>query len=339
MRQQVEHLVRLVDDLLDLSRITRDRVELKRQEVELGPLLERSAAAMRGTLEQREQSLTIVQPRTPVWLDADPVRLLQVLENLLQNASKFSDAGSPIELRAERSGDEVSVRVRDQGIGMDATLLPRLFEPFTQAKYSLDRAQGGLGVGLALVRGLVERHGGTVRGWSPGPGQGSEFEVRLPLRREPRPHGERAGAGDPRADHRPQRATAPRSDGRSDGARRVLVVDDNVAAAQMLSLLVSHLGGHQVDTAHDGPSAVEKVRATHPEIVLLDIGLPAMDGYEVGARDPAGPALRRRVDRRAHRLRSGGGPAPVTRGRHRRASGQAGRGRGHRANARSPEAQ
>ncbi len=297
MRQQVEHLVRLVDDLLDLSRITRDRVELKRQEVELGPLLERSAAAMRGTLEQREQSLTIVQPRGPVWLDADPVRLLQVLENLLQNASKFSDAGSPIELRAERSGDEVSVRVRDQGIGMDATLLPRLFEPFTQAKYSLDRAQGGLGVGLALVRGLVERHGGTVRGWSPGPGQGSEFEVRLPLRPEPTSRGEGApqrGEGvsataSPRAGSPSGAAAAPASDGRSDGARRVLVVDDNVAAAQMLSLLVSNLGRHQVDTAHDGPGAVEMVRATHPEIVLLDIGLPAMDGYEVARtirRDP-----------------------------------------------------
>ena len=285
MRQQVEHLVRLVDDLLDLSRITRDRVDLKRQEVELGPLLERSAAAMRSTLEEREQKLTIVQPRTPVWLDADPVRLLQVLENLLQNASKFSDAGSPIELRAEKSGDEVSVRVRDQGIGMDANLLPRLFEPFTQAKYSLDRAQGGLGVGLALVRGLVERHGGTVSGWSPGPGQGSEFEVRLPLRRESKPQGERAAPASPRRASPPAAATsAPASDGRSDGdgARRVLVVDDNVAAAQMLSLLVSHLGRHQVDTAHDGASAVEKVRASHPEIVLLDIGLPVMDGYEVG---------------------------------------------------------
>jgi PAS domain S-box-containing protein len=286
MRQQVEHLVRLVDDLLDLSRITRDRVELKRQEVELGPLLERSAAAMRGLLEEREQRLTIVQPRTPVWLDADPVRLLQVLENLLQNASKFSDAGSPIELRAEKSGDEVSVRVRDQGIGMDANLLPRLFEPFTQAKYSLDRAQGGLGVGLALVRGLVERHGGTVRGWSPGPGQGSEFEVRLPLRRESKPRNERATAPASPRDGSPSAAatSAPSSDGPNDGAgaRRVLVVDDNVAAAQMLSMLVSHLGRHQVDTAHDGPTAVEKVRASHPEIVLLDIGLPAMDGYEVG---------------------------------------------------------
>jgi CheY-like chemotaxis protein/two-component sensor histidine kinase len=280
MRQQVEHLVRLVDDLLDLSRITRDRVELKRQEVELGPLLERSVAAMRGTLDEREQTVAILQPRTPIWLDADPTRLLQVLENLLQNASKFSDAGSPIELRAEKVGDEVSVRVRDQGIGMDAALLPRLFEPFTQASYSIDRAQGGLGVGLALVRGLVERHGGTVTGWSPGPGQGSEFEVRLPLRRESvtkEAPSRRASAAKPgwAGGEAP-----PVSD--QAGGRRVLVVDDNVAAAQMLSLLVSRLGKHRVETAHDGPSAIEKVRAIHPEIVLLDIGLPAMDGYQVG---------------------------------------------------------
>jgi PAS domain S-box-containing protein len=274
MRQQVEHLVRLVDDLLDLSRITRDRVELKRREVELGPLLERAVAAIRGTLEQRDQTVTIVQPRAPVWLDADPVRLLQVLENLLQNASKFSDAGSPIELRAERSGDQVSVRVRDQGIGMDAALLPHLFEPFTQASYSIHRAQGGLGVGLALVRGLVERHGGTVSARSAGPGLGSEFEVRLPVRPVSAPR------ETPGEETKP--AGEPQSDGDGAGARRVLVVDDNVAAAQMLSMLVSRLGRHQVDTAHDGPSAIEKVRASHPEVVLLDIGLPAMDGYEVG---------------------------------------------------------
>jgi PAS domain S-box-containing protein len=284
MRQQVEHLVRLVDDLLDLSRITRDRVELRRERIELGPLLERSVAAIRGTLEERDQTVAIFQPRTPIWLDADPVRLLQVLENLLQNASKFSDAGSPIELRAEKDGDEVSVRVRDQGIGMDAALLPRLFEPFTQASYSIDRAQGGLGVGLALVRGLVERHGGTVTGWSPGPGQGSEFEVRLPLRRDSMPA--EAASRRPATRPAPRVETAPKPGDdvtrAGSGGRRVLVVDDNVAAAQMLSLLVSRLGKHQVETVHDGPSAIEKVRAAHPEIVLLDIGLPAMDGYEVG---------------------------------------------------------
>ena len=214
------------------------------------------------------------------------MRLLQVIENLLQNASKFSDAGSPIELRAEKSGDEVSVRVRDQGIGMDAERSCRaLFEPFTQAKYSLDRAQGGLGVGLALVRGLVERHGGTVTA-------GARVRAGQRVRGAPsaapraRPPGERGRRRQLRADALATRGRDRRAAGmdRADGAgaRRVLVVDDNVAAAQMLSLLVSRLGGHQVDTAHDGPSAIEKVRASHPEIVLLDIGLPAMDGYEVG---------------------------------------------------------
>ena len=202
MRQQVEHLVRLVDDLLDLSRITRNRVELKREVLDLGALLERSGAAMRGTLEQRDQTLTLVLPREPLRLDADPVRLLQVIENLLQNASKFSDAGSPIELRAERVGDQVSIYVRDQGIGIDSALLPRLFQPFTQAQHSLDRAQGGLGVGLALVRGLVERHGGTVTATSAGQGRGSEFEVRLPLTAEA------AAAGAPEAAPAPLRESA-----------------------------------------------------------------------------------------------------------------------------------
>jgi PAS domain S-box-containing protein len=297
MRQQVEHLVRLVDDLLDLSRITRDRVELKRETIELGPLLERSAAVMRSTLDQRDQTLRLKQPSTPLVIDADPVRLLQVLENLLQNASKFSDAGSDIELVAGRQGDQVSIRVRDEGIGLDSALLPRLFQPFTQASRSIDRAQGGLGVGLALVRGLVERHGGTVTATSAGPGLGSEFEVRLPLHRAATPRRERprppatdeaaaviaAGSSRPapRADN-PTAATTAAEAAPAGQGRRVLVVDDNVAAAQMLSLLVSRLGAHQVDIAHDGPSAIEKVRSTHPDVVLLDIGLPSMDGYEVG---------------------------------------------------------
>ena len=273
MREQVVHLIRLVDDLLDVSRITRGRVELRQEPVELETVLERAAAAMRTTLEPRRQTLAISLPPASMVLDADPVRLLQILENLLQNASKFSDAGAAIELSAERAGEEAVIRVRDPGIGIDATLLPQLFQPFMQATRALDRTQGGLGIGLALVRGLVERHGGSVTASSAGPGEGSEFVVRLPLSRRPK-------AGDRRRETTPARAN---------GSRRILVVDDNVAAAQMLSLLLSRLGGHQVEIAHDGPTAVESVRARHPEIVLLDIGLPKMDGYEVGRtirRDP-----------------------------------------------------
>lgn len=265
MRQQIEHLIRLVDDLLDVSRITRGRVELRREEVELGDLLERSAAAMRSTFEDRRQILELERPREPVWLDADPVRLLQVLENLLQNASKFSDPGTRIELGGERDGNEAWIRVRDFGIGMEAPLLARLFQPFTQASHSIDRAQGGLGIGLALVRGFVERHGGTVEASSAGAGQGSELVVRLPLLR-----------------HAPEPEAAPVPDASAAERRRILVVDDNVAAAQMLSLLLGRLGGHTVSTVYDGPSAIERVRADHPEIVLLDIGLPDMDGYQVG---------------------------------------------------------
>jgi PAS domain S-box-containing protein len=299
MRQQVEHLIRLVDDLLDISRISRGRVELRRESVEVGDLLERSARAMLSTFERRQQRLVIERPSSPVWLDADPVRLLQVLENLLQNASKFSDAGTRIELKAERAGDEALIRVRDYGIGMDTALLSRVFQPFTQASQSIDRAQGGLGIGLALVRGLVERHGGTVVATSAGVGLGSELIVRLPLLRQTPEETPvtvmTAAIGDERRPRRQEDASEgggshPPRNHHPRGERRILVVDDNVAAAQMLSLLLSRLGRHQVSCAHDGPSAVERVRSDHPEIVLLDIGLPTMDGYEVGRairQDPA----------------------------------------------------
>ncbi|MEX0702547.1 MAG: ATP-binding protein [Planctomycetales bacterium] len=271
MQQQVEHLVRLVDDLLDVSRIMRGKVELRRQPTRIATIVQRAAEAVQWSIESQEQELTLDIPDDTIVVDADPVRLVQVIENLLNNASKYTDRGGHISVSAERRGGTVAVRVRDDGIGIDPELLPRIFDLFTQSTRSLDRAQGGLGIGLTLVRSLVEGHGGHVAAHSAGAGTGSEFVVTLPISDAvPLPEGAAPGP-------------------RSTATRRVLVVDDNVGAVRMLSLLLQRLGEHEVETAHDGPTALRKLAEFRPEIVLLDIGLPGMDGYEVAARVRGNP--------------------------------------------------
>jgi PAS domain S-box-containing protein len=272
MQEQVEHLVRLVDDLLDVSRIIRGRIELRKEPVELATILRRAIETLRLNFDHQQQSLVVSAPKESIWLHADPVRLVQVVGNVLNNASKYTDRGGRIELSAERAGGEAVIRVRDNGVGIEPELLPKVFDLFTQASRSLDRSQGGLGIGLTLVRSLVEMHGGTVSAHSEGPGRGSEFMIRLPA------------------------ATAPHSSkpewpsAGSNERLRILVVDDNVGAAQMLSVLLTTLGPHEVEIAFDGPSALKTVEQFRPEIVFLDIGLPGMDGYRVGA------ALRRNME-------------------------------------------
>ncbi len=268
MQSQVDHLVRLVDDLLDISRIIRGKIELRRARVDLCAIVRQAVEAVEATLSGREQEIAVSTPAGPVWLSADPVRLVQVVENLLNNASKYSDAHTRIELAVERGDGEAVLRIRDHGIGIEPELLPRVFDLFTQSDKSRERAQGGLGIGLTLVHDLAALHGGSVEARSDGVAQGSEFVVRLPLTSEIEPAPETLTP--------PPREAPPLAT-----PRRILIVDDNVSAAKTLSLLLTNLGPHRVEVVHDGPAALDKAREMRPEIVLLDIGMPRMNGYEV----------------------------------------------------------
>ena len=266
MQQQVSHLVRLVDDLLDVSRIMRGRVELRKEPVELTAVLKRATDTILPQMQNRRQRLSTTLPAEPVRLMADPVRLAQVVSNLLHNASKYSDEGAEVHLSANCEGDLAVVEVSDEGVGIDADLLPRVFDLFTQATTTIDRSQGGLGIGLTVVKSLVEMHEGTVVAESGGAGQGSRFIVRLPTLAE-----------EDAAEVILQAAAATPS-------RRVLVVDDNVPAAKMLARLLERLDGHQAFLAYDGEEAIAAARQHRPDIILLDIGLPKLDGYEVARR-------------------------------------------------------
>ena len=266
MSGQVGHLVRLVDDLLDVSRILRGRVELKRQTVGLSDVVRRAVETVRPMVEAEGQVLSVSLPDGPVWLDADPVRLTQVVSNLLNNASKYTEPGGRIALSAVREDGGAVVRVSDTGIGIDAALLPHVFDLFTQSERTIDRSQGGLGIGLTVVKNLVEMHGGNVSVRSEGPGKGSEFAVRLPVVETAASVA--GGDGD-----------GPAADGRS-----ILVVDDNVPGAKLLGRLLEKLGRHRVHLVHDGEAALEAVERLRPDLVLLDIGLPKLDGYEVARR-------------------------------------------------------
>jgi PAS domain S-box-containing protein len=266
MERQVHHLVRLVDDLLDVSRIQRNRIELRNEALDLATVFARAVEIARPALDAHAQQLCVSLPTPPIRLEGDPVRLAQVIGNLLLNAAKFSDKPGSVALSAEWEADQAVIRVRDTGIGMEPELLPRIFDLFTQGDRSLARSRGGLGIGLTLVKRLVEMHGGTVHASSPGPGQGSEFTVRLP--------------GFPLAS-----ASLPTGGSREElppvaSRRRVLVVDDNVDAAASTAALLRALG-HTAHTVHDGPSVLETVRTFRPDVVLLDIGLPGMTGFDV----------------------------------------------------------
>ncbi|AUX37954.1 MULTISPECIES: ATP-binding protein [Sorangium] len=275
LERQVKTIVRLVDDLLDVSRITRGKIELKRERLDVGAVVETAVESVRPLLAQRRHELALsVEPG--VLVHGDRVRIEQIVVNLLTNAIKYTNPGGRVSLSCAASDGDAWIRVTDTGVGISAELLPRVFEPFMQARRTLDRSQGGLGVGLTLVKRLAELHGGRVEAVSAGPGEGTAISVWLPL----------AGAS---AESAAAPSTeAPRSGA---GALRVLLVDDNVDAAEGLRRILQ-LYGHTVAMAHDGPAALEAARASKPELVLLDIGLPGMDGYEVVRRLRAEPELR-----------------------------------------------
>jgi CheY-like chemotaxis protein len=278
MERQVQHMTRMVDDLLDVSRITRGKIQLRKETVDLASVVERTVEATRPLIQDRRQTLSVDLPPEPVRLEADPTRLEQVLANLINNAAKYTDHGGHIWLSARPEGGELVLRVRDTGVGIAPDMLARIFEPFVQADRVLDQSQGGLGIGLTLVRRLVEMHGGTVTAHSEGPGKGSEFVVRLPALspQNPLPGARTVGEGG-----EPVR-TAPQ--------RRILVVDDNVDAAESLALLL-RMDGHDVRVAHDGPAALAAVEADAPDFVFLDIGMPVMNGHDVARRLRQRPGL------------------------------------------------
>jgi PAS domain S-box-containing protein len=267
LERQVNHLVRLVDDLMEVARVTRGRIELRREPVDLGALLRSAVETSKPLIEAARHELTVSVPPEPVTVVADPVRLAQIVANLLNNAAKYTDEGGRIALSGYRDGNYAVVSVRDTGIGIPVDVLPRVFDLFAQADRTYDRTQGGLGIGLTLVRTLVELHGGTVTAASAGPGSGSEFVVRLPLGVElvARGNGSRA-----------ERHGIFTS-------QRILVVDDSRDAAASLAMLLQSLGA-DVRTASDGPEALDALEAYRPSVMLLDIGMPGMDGLEVARR-------------------------------------------------------
>jgi CheY-like chemotaxis protein/nitrogen-specific signal transduction histidine kinase len=276
--RQAEHLARLVDDLLDVSRITQGKIALRQERLELMAVIARALETSRPNIDARKHHLNVSLPQEPIRLEGDLIRLAQVVSNLLNNAAKFTEEGGQIWLTAESQEGEIVLRVRDNGVGIPADLLPRIFDLFTQADRSLDRSQGGLGIGLSLARSIVEMHGGQVEAASAGLGQGSEFTVRLPLLAEATPQSGRESAT------RTGSAATPRR-------YRILVVDDNVDSAESMAFLLK-FSGHEVQIAHDGPSAIETALLFLPQVLLLDIGLPGMSGYEVARRLRERPEMR-----------------------------------------------
>ena len=267
IQRQVKHLARLVDDLLDASRITQGKIELQRELVDVRALLTEAVETVRPSAAERQQNLQLSIEPGELWLKADPVRLEQIVANLLSNAVKFTPSAGRIWLEAGREGEEVVIRVRDNGIGISPQSLAKVFELFTQEDQSLSRCGGGLGIGLTIVDRLVRLHGGSVTATSEGIGQGSEFVVRLPAAMAP------AGAN---LSGRDRGAAATKGS-------KVLIVEDNIDAAMALFRLVKILG-HTVEMVHNGTAAVELARTFRPDVVLLDIGLPGINGYEVADR-------------------------------------------------------
>jgi PAS domain S-box-containing protein len=266
MERQLLHLVQLVDDLMDVSRIVTGKTELRRQLIDVSSIIQAASEEVQPVLDARGHELMVTMPQKTIVVEGDLVRLSQVLSNLLSNAAKYSPKPSRIWLMAERNNGEAVLRVRDEGIGIDAELLPNIFNLFVQADSSLAHTEGGLGIGLTLSKRLVELHGGTITAASDGLGKGSEFVVRVPI-------SDQAAAA-------PTRPAVQGTLPPPQLTRRILVVDDNVDAAFTVATLLK-AWGHSVQMAHNGPAAIEAARHFRPEIVLLDIGLPGMSGYEV----------------------------------------------------------
>ncbi len=273
--RQVEHLVRLIDDLLDVSRITRGAITLRRELVSVADLVNRAIETNRPLIDTKRHDLVVELPDEPIHVDGDITRLTQVLGNLLHNAAKYTEDGGQIRVSVAGQHSEAVFRVTDTGVGIPSDMLERVFDLFTQVERPLNRKQGGLGVGLAMVRRLVEMHGGTVEARSDGIGRGTEMIVRLPLHVETE-----------LSRHRKRRA---KEDAQLQTiGRRILVVDDNRDAADSIALLLE-VAGHVVRTAYDGPDALNVASVFKPEVVILDLGLPTMDGFEI-AREIEGQA-------------------------------------------------
>jgi PAS domain S-box-containing protein len=269
MERQLGHMVRLIDDLLDVSRISRNKMELRRSRVLLTDVVSSAVETARPAVEEAGHELTVSLPQDQVYLNADLTRLAQVFGNLLSNSAKYTPRGGRIRLAAERRGQQVVVTVRDNGIGIPAEYLGSIFDMFSQVDRSIERSTSGLGIGLALVKGLVEMHGGTVTAESPGPGRGSTFTVRLPaLESRPELTAEEAAQGG-------RTAAGPR--------RRILVVDDNRDAAGSMAMML-HLLGNEVRTAHDGAAAVEAAEQFRPQVILMDVGMPRLNGLDATRR-------------------------------------------------------
>jgi len=275
IERQVAHMVRLIDDLLDLSRITHGKLELRRERVALAAVIESALETAGPLLVRRHQQFELRLPEAPMFLHADPMRLAQVVANLVSNAAKYTDPGGRILLEAVRDGGDVVVSVVDSGIGIPAVHLAHVFTMFGQGHRAHEPVYGGLGIGLALARSLAELHGGSLTAASEGEGKGSTFTLRIACTAED--------------------SAAPSVTQASPGVRppprRILVVDDNVDAALTLAELLA-LEGHETHVAHDGPAAVDAARRLSPDVAILDIGLPGFDGFEVARRLRADPALR-----------------------------------------------
>jgi signal transduction histidine kinase len=265
VERQVKHLAHLLDDLLDVSRLTRGKIELRKETVALQTIVAEAIETTRGFIDDRAHVVSVSLPDDPLWLEADPTRLTQVAGNLIENAAKFTPRGGEISVTGYRERDEVVLSVRDNGIGIAPEMLPRVFDLFAQAEQPLARPEGGLGIGLALARRLIELHGGRIIGQSEGPGRGSEFVVGVPV-------GVPVGPG-----------------GCDDGsrvavqARHILIVEDDDNVRKALHRILQ-LDGHRVQVARDGPEGVELALASGPDIAFIDIGLPHLDGHEVGRR-------------------------------------------------------
>ncbi|HEY2037009.1 MAG TPA: ATP-binding protein, partial [Steroidobacteraceae bacterium] len=284
IERQVKHMSRLLDDLLDVSRITRGKLLLRRSAVDLASVVAAAQEPARPLLEERRHTLVVNLPEEPIRLVSDPVRLAQVLANLLINAAKYTDSGGRIELEATRDGGVLVVAVRDNGIGISAEMMPRVFTLFAQASPALERSEGGLGIGLALVRGLVELHGGSVSAHSAGIGKGSEFVVRLPIGQDEGEDEDIAAAGNAA----PAEQAGPAEDAGGPASAthkplRLLVADDNRDSAATCAALLE-ASGHEVSVAHTGREAFDLACRVQPDALLLDIGMPELNGYQLAQR-------------------------------------------------------
>lgn len=263
--RQVEHMARLLDDLLDASRVTSGKVTLQRRTVKVSEFVDQAVEMYRALIDSQQQHLTLDLPVNPIYVDGDPTRLAQIIGNLLHNAAKYTQEGGDLALIAKAEGDKVVIRVTDSGSGISAEILPHIFDLFAQEERSLSRSQGGLGIGLTVVRSMVELHGGTVSARSDGLGAGSEFTVVLPRTKE---------IEEPALQPTPEPAFV---------SARILLVDDNVDAGVMLSMLLQ-MSGYEVEVAPDGPRALAAFARQRSQVVVSDIGLPGMNGYELAMR-------------------------------------------------------